>query len=84
MKNTPELPQDKWDEFKDIGRKMMEDHTGSSNMEEHELTETLIQSNWGALTFWLKWWLQRHKHFSWAFKQINAPDVNKAEVGPRW
>jgi hypothetical protein len=68
-------------EFKRIGTNMLEAYTEKSYMEAYENMVQFSKEHNSVLDAWLSWWHKRRKHIFRAFKPLDAPNINLAEIG---
>lgn len=67
--------------FKEIGAGMLEACTEQGYNEERKKMIQLSGENCGCIDTWLQWWHKRRHHIFRAFKPIDVPNTNIAEIG---
>ena len=68
-------------QFKQIGNEMLQALTAREYSDAYGKMSEFSDKNYAILDYWLRWWDKRRTHVFRAFKAIDCPNVNLAEVG---
>ncbi|ELU14092.1 hypothetical protein CAPTEDRAFT_209629 [Capitella teleta] len=68
-------------EFKGLGEAMLTALTINAYLDSYQLMLAFVRNEEQSLRHWLDWWNKRRRHVMNAFKPVDSPAANKAEIG---